>query len=59
MSEAKKTTATALDELELSLQKLEKAAQEKSRFITRLKQSARTSIEKIDHLTATLTQAEK
>lgn len=59
MSEAKKTTADALDALELSLQQLEKSAQEKSLSVARLKQSARTSIEKIDRLTATLTQAEK
>ncbi len=59
MSEAKKTTADALDALELSLQQLEKSAREKSLSVARLKQSARTSIEKIDRLTATLTQAEK
>lgn len=59
MTEAKKTTADALDALELSLQQLEKSAREKSLSVARLKQSARTSIEKIDRLTATLTQAEK
>lgn len=59
MSEAKKTTAAALDELEISLQKLELAAKEKSLSVARLKQSARTSIEKIDKLTATLNQVIK
>lgn len=59
MSEAKKTTADALQELEASLQQLEKSVQDKSRTVARLKQSARTSIEKIDRLTAILSQAAK
>lgn len=59
MNEAKKTTDAALDELELSLQRLESVAQKKSLTVAKLKQSALTSIEKIDRLAATLTQAAK
>ena len=59
MSEAKKTTDAALDALELSLQRLEKSAREKSLSTARLKQSARTAIEKIDRLTAILNRTEK
>lgn len=59
MSEAKKTTADALDALELSLQQLEKSAREKSLSVAQLKQSARTSIEKIDRLTAILKRTDQ
>ena len=52
-------TADALDALELSLQRLEKSAREKSLSTARLKQSARTAIEKIDRLTAILNRTEK
>ena len=58
MSDTEKSVAeSALDEIEKSLSQLEETIRQKAQDVTKLRNSARSSIERIDRLVESLNKA--